>query len=70
MSSGMWDGGDDFGDLEPCSTLERFQFTLHSVAFFPFTKNLVINDLMTNTALQERVAVQAGVQTIHGNVNY
>jgi hypothetical protein len=47
MSSGMWDGGDDFGDLGPRSILERLQFTLHSVAFFPFT-----NDFMINSALQ------------------
>lgn len=59
MSSGMWDGADDFDDLEPRSILERFQFTLHSVAFFPFTNNLMINDLMINAALQESYCWQS-----------
>ena len=53
MSSGMWDGADDFGDLEPRSILERFHFTLHSVTFFPLTNNLMINDLIITAALQE-----------------
>src|ERR1700722_12232713 len=52
MSSGMWDGADDFGDLEPCSILERSQFTL-------FTNNLMINDLMINAALQESYCWQS-----------
>jgi hypothetical protein len=53
MSSGMWDGADDFGDLEPRFIFERFQFTLHGVAFFPFTNNSITIDLMINAALQE-----------------
>jgi hypothetical protein len=48
----MWDGADDFGDLEPCSILERSQFTL-------FTNNLMINDLMINAALQESYCWQS-----------
>jgi hypothetical protein len=48
MSSGMWDGADDFGDLESRS------FTMHSVAFFPFA-----DDLMINAALQESYCWQS-----------
>jgi len=48
MSSGMWDGADDFDNLKSRS------FTWHSVAFFSFT-----NDLMINAALQESYCWQS-----------
>jgi hypothetical protein len=53
MSSGMWDGADDFDNVEPRS------FTWHSVAFFPFTNDLMITDLMINAASQESYCWQS-----------
>jgi hypothetical protein len=56
MSSRMRDGADDFGDLEPRS------FTMHTVAFFALTNDLVITDLMINAALQESYCWQSSTE--------